>query len=146
MNVISVLVFGDKIANVVIYKIDRIHNHETGGRIFPNDKRRGNETLYETFVRITEETTGLLQNEYGNVERILVIDKKWDMYNVFMTKVTNIDKIKLAVDANEIDLIQLTDETVCNIQRSLLNNEEKYIINEIRDILQKDVDKNDIKK
>lgn len=146
MNVISILVFGENIGAMVIYKTDKINNHETCGRIFPNDKRRGNETLYETFVRITEETTGLLQNDYGNVERILVIDNNIDVYNVFMTKVINLDKIKLAVNANEIDIIQLNDTTVSKIQRSLLNNEEKYIINVVRDILLKDVNKNDIKK
>lgn len=146
MNVISILVFGGNIGAMVIYKTDKINNQETRGRIFPNDKRRGNETLYETFVRITEETTGLLQNDYGNVERILVIDNNIDVYNVFMTKVINLDKIKLAVNANEIDIIQLNDTTVSKIQRSLLNNEEKYIINVVRDILQKDVNKNDIKK
>lgn len=146
MNVISILVIEGGYDAVVIYNMKKISKTETNGRIFPNDKRRGNETLYETFVRITEETTGLLQNDYGNVERIFVIDKNCDVYNVFMTKVRNRDKISLAINANEIDLIQLTDITVSKLQQSSLNNEEKYIINEIRDRLQKDVNKNDIKK
>ena len=139
MNVIAILI--DEKKRIILPKFK-----SKALNVFLQDDRKDDETPYETFVRIVGEV-GICQNDFGNVEKVLTIEKPSGRRIVFLSKIKNKSKIDKLHEEGKIDRLALKNvNEIFNIFDKVnrdfdlplqYNYEYEYIINEVNNIIER---------
>lgn len=139
MNVIAILI--DEKKRIILPKFN-----SKALNVFLQDDRKDDEIPYETFVRIVGKV-GICQNDFGNVEKVLTIEKPSGRRIVFLSKIKNTKKIDKLREEGKIDRLALKnvneifnifDKVNCDFDLPLqYNYEYEYIINEVNNIIER---------